>query len=104
MAVPHPPSEDASRLDVMRELWAGAGLTAIETRVITVQRTFVDFNDYWATISGSPSAGKSLAAMPSGERASLRQRLERRLPPGSDGSITCSATANAVRGIVPAKG
>ena len=62
VAVPHPPSENASRLDVMRELWAGAGLAAIETRVITVQRTFVDFNDYWATISGSPSAGKSLAA------------------------------------------
>jgi SAM-dependent methyltransferase len=100
VAVPHPPSEDASRLEVLGELWAGAGLSAVETRVITVQRTFVNFEDYWSTILGSPSAGKALATLPSDARARLRVRLESQLPPGLDGSITCSASANAVKGIV----
>jgi SAM-dependent methyltransferase len=100
VAVPHPPNEDASRLEVMRELWSGAGLTAIDTRVITVQRTFVDFADYWETVLGSPSAGKSIAAMPPDAVASVRARLESALPPGVNGSITCSASANAVKGWV----
>jgi len=98
VAVPHPPREEASRLDVMHELWSGAGLTAIETRVISVQRTFVHFDDYWATILGSPSAGKSIGALPSDARLRLRARLEQRLPAGSNGAITCSASANAVKG------
>jgi len=100
VAVPHPPNEDASRLEVMRELWEGAGLERVETRVITAQRTFVDFDDYWTTVLGSPSAGKALAAMPSDAVARLRARLEKLLPPGTDGSITCSASANSVRGRV----
>ena len=100
VAVPHPPNEDASRLEVMRELWEGTGLESVETRVITAQRTFVDFEDYWTTVLGSPSAGKALAAMPSDAVARLRARLEARLPPASNGSITCSASANAVKGLV----
>lgn len=98
--VPHPPSEDASRTEVMRELWTGAGLDAVETRVISVQRTFADFEDYWATILGSPSAGRPLAAMPSDALARLRARLEAQLSPASDGTITYSASANAVKGRV----
>ncbi len=100
VAVPHPPSEEASRIEVMRALWSGAGLDAVETRVISAQRTFVDFEDYWATILGSPSAGRPLASMPSDALARLRARLEARLSPGQDGAIRCSAWANAVRGRV----
>ena len=36
LAVPSPPSAEASRLDVMRELWTGAGLEAVDTREIPV--------------------------------------------------------------------
>src|SRR3954471_7665400 len=39
VAVPMPPSPDASRIDVLRDLWAGAGLASIDTREIAVQRT-----------------------------------------------------------------
>src|SRR5262249_49605465 len=59
--VPEPPSIDASRLDTMRSLWGGAGLDAVETREITAQRTFVDFDDYWTTVLGGPSVGPKLA-------------------------------------------
>jgi SAM-dependent methyltransferase len=101
IAVPQPPSPDASRIDTLRDLWTGANLEAIETREITVQRTFADFDDYWTTIRGGPSVGRQLAAMSSEHLAILQTRV-RTCPPGDvDGRIRYSARANAVKGRVP---
>lgn len=85
----------------MRDLWTGAGLDAVETRKITVQRTFSDFDDYWATILEAPSAGPKLAAMTPEELAHLKSLLRTRLPIGDTGHITYGAWANAVKGRVP---
>lgn len=101
IAVPQPPSPDASRLDALRDLWTGAGLTAVATREITVQRTFADFDDYWATILGGPSVSAQLAAMTPAEIARLQAGMRARLPADTTGRITCSARANAVTGRVP---
>jgi len=101
IAVPAPPSADASRMDALRDLWTGAGLTDVETRAITVQRTFAGFDDYWATILGAPSMGPKLAAMASGDLVALQARMRVRLPADATGRITCSARANAVKGRVP---
>lgn len=101
VAVPEPPSPDASRIDAMRDLWTGAGLESIETREITVQRTFADFEDYWATVLGGPSVGPQLAAMASGDLALLKARMRAHLPADPAGQITYSARANAVKGSVP---
>ncbi|MCL4790707.1 MAG: methyltransferase domain-containing protein [Gammaproteobacteria bacterium] len=98
--VPAPPSPDASRLDAMRKLWAGAGLKSIETMEITVQRIFADFDDYWATILGGPSVGPKLAAMASDDLSLLKARMRARLPADHAGRIGCSARANAVKGRV----
>jgi SAM-dependent methyltransferase len=100
VAVPIPPSTDASRMDAMRELWTAAGLDAVETRKITVQRTFTDFDDYWTTILGGPSVGSKLAAMASEDLELLKARMRARLPADATGRITCNATANAVKGRV----
>jgi SAM-dependent methyltransferase len=99
--VPTPPSPDASRIDAMRELWAGADLVRVETREITVERTFIDFDDYWTTILGGPSVGPQLAAMASRELALLKARMRARLPADATGRITYSGRANAVKGRVP---
>ena len=64
----------------MRDLWTGAGLEAVETRQLTVQRTFADFDDYWTTILGGASVGPTLAAMSAGDLALLNARL--RAPSG----------------------
>jgi SAM-dependent methyltransferase len=101
VAVPVPPSPGASRMDAMRDLWTGAGLDAVETREITVQRTFADFDDYWTTILGGPSVGPTLAAMASEDIAILKARMRTRLPADSAGRITYDARANAVKGRVP---
>ena len=100
-AVPEPPSPDASRMEALRGLWGVAALDAVETREISVQRTFADFEDYWTTILGSASAGPKLAAMSSADLSLLRARMRARLPADATGRITCSARANAVKGRVP---
>jgi SAM-dependent methyltransferase len=101
VAVPVPPSPDASRIDVMRDLWTGAGLDDVETREITVQRTFADFDDYWTTVLGGPSVGRKLAEMASEDLALLKARMRALLPADATGRITYSARANAVKGRVP---
>lgn len=101
ISVPAPPSPDASRIDVMENLWATAGLEAIETRGISVQRTFVDFDDFWTTALGAPSVGPTLATMAAGDLVRLKARVSSRLPNDAAGHITYSARANAVKGCVP---
>jgi hypothetical protein len=96
-----PPSPDASRLDVLRDLWSGAGLEAVETREITVERTFADFDDYWTTILGGPSVRAGLAAMAPGDGARLQARMRERLPADAAGHITYTARANAIKSRVP---
>jgi hypothetical protein len=98
--VPQPPSPEASRIDVLRELWTAAGLGEIETREIVVRRTFADFEDYWTTVRGGPSTSRGLAAMPEKYLATLKARMAERLAADAEGRITCTARANAVKGRV----
>jgi SAM-dependent methyltransferase len=99
--VPVPPSPDASRIDAMKELWAGASLASIQTREIIVQRSYADFDVYWKSVLGGPSVGAKLDAMAPDNLALLRTRVRARLAEDASGRICCSATANAVMGRVP---
>lgn len=98
---PLPPSVEASTLDNLQALWNGAGLEAIETRAITVERTFASFDEVWETSLFSASIGAKIRAMPTADVQILKDRLRARLPAGASGRITCSARANAVKGRVP---
>ena len=69
----NPPSVEASRIDAMRDLWRGAGLEAVETREITVQRTFPNFDDYWEI----SQLGSSVAPTLRHDRRRRARRLER---------------------------
>ncbi len=101
LSPPQPPSLEASRLEALRALWTGAGLEAAETREITVERTFADFDDFWATNLKSSSVGPVVSAMPAGDVARLKARVRARLPEDAAGRITCRARANAVKGRLP---
>jgi len=96
-----PPSVEASRMEALRELWAGAGLEAIETRDITVQRSFADFDELWAASTSTGGMRLILAAMAAEELEQLKARLRARLPADAQGRITYAARANAVKGRVP---
>ena len=96
-----PPSADASRIDALRELWAGAGLEGIETREIVVDRTFADFEDFWAVNQLGSSVKATIAAMAPGDADELKERVRKRLGADGAGPVTYTARANAIKGRVP---
>jgi ubiquinone/menaquinone biosynthesis C-methylase UbiE len=96
-----PPSAGASRMAALRGLWTDAGLDAVETREITVQRTFTDFEDFWTTSILGSSMRPTLAAMAPGDIALLKARVRARLPADAAGGVTYGARANAIKGRVP---
>jgi SAM-dependent methyltransferase len=98
---PLPPSVGASRMAALRDLWACAGLEAIETCEITVQRTFADFEDFWTTTTMAASIRPTPATMPPGDADQLKARVRARLPADAGGRIVYPARANAIRGRVP---
>jgi len=99
----NPPSIDASRIEAMRNLWRDAGLDAVETREITVQRTFDDFEDFWRTGMLGPSIRPTIAAMSPADVDLLKARVRSRLPADAAGHITYGSRANAVKGRVQHK-
>ncbi len=96
--VPRPPSPHASRIEELERLWRSVGLTQVETRSITVQRTFADFEDCWTTVLDGSSFGALLAALPEADRRHIRHRLLMRFDTDAADPLTLTALANAVRG------
>ncbi|MEZ5822090.1 MAG: methyltransferase domain-containing protein [Xanthobacteraceae bacterium] len=96
-----PPRMDASRMEALRDLWTAAGLEDVQTREITVRRTFADFDDFWTTNLKSPVLAPTIAAMRSGDVDALKSRVRARMPACADGQLTSTARAHAVRGRRP---
>jgi SAM-dependent methyltransferase len=99
---PLPPSPGAAGMETLRDLWTGARLQSLETREIVVERTFADFEDYWATSTITWSVRLPLDAMTPDVRAQLKERVRARLSADSMGRVTYRARANAIKGRVPA--
>ena len=93
-----PPSAPASRIEALRTLWTDAGLTAVETREIPVQRTFANFDEFWAIAQLAPSLRPTTAAMSSQDMERLKARVRARLTADAAGRITYTARANAIKG------
>jgi ubiquinone/menaquinone biosynthesis C-methylase UbiE len=96
-----PPRMEASQMETLHDLWTGASITAVETREITVRRTFADFDDMWMTNLKSPSIGATIATMAPGDVETLKSRVRVRLVPDADGRIAYSARAHAIKGHLP---
>src|ERR1700752_2163863 len=101
LSPPRPPQVGACQMDVKRELWVGAGLEDVETREITVYRSFADFEDFWMINLKSPTIGSAVAAMSSDAAETLKERVRARVPADSRGQVTFAARANAIRGRRP---
>lgn len=98
IAFPRPPQMEASRMEALRRLWTAAGLEAVESREITVHRTFADFAEYWMTNLKSPALGPVFSAMASADLETIKGRVSRTLATDAEGRITCAARAHAVKG------
>lgn len=98
---PAPPSAPVSRIDALRGAWQRAGLQAIETREITVQRTFANFDEFWTKSIGT-GGSRAMASMLTPETLEqVKQRVKAKLPVDEHGRVTTGARANAVKGRVP---
>jgi ubiquinone/menaquinone biosynthesis C-methylase UbiE len=97
-----PPNPSAGRRDALSSLWSAAGLEAVETREIVVERTFATFEDYWATSTITGGVRPALEAMSAAEREKLKERVRARLPADPGGRVSWRARANAVQGRVAA--
>jgi SAM-dependent methyltransferase len=100
VAMPFPPSPEASRMAELQNLWRAAGLEAVGMREITVERRFTDFAEFWSACTTLGTVRSALANMPANDIERLQQALRARL--STEGPILCSARANAIRGRVPA--
>ncbi len=96
-----PPRPEASRMDVLRDLWSGAGLEQIDTKEIVVQRTFASFEEFWAINLKGSSVGPTVAKMTPAEALRLKEGTRERIAANTNGSITTSGRANAIKGRVP---
>jgi ubiquinone/menaquinone biosynthesis C-methylase UbiE len=96
-----PPSVSVSRMDALRNLWSDAGLDAVETREITVHKTFTDFDDFWTTNLLAATIRPMIASMASGDLELLKRRVHARTIADPAGRFTYSARANAVKGRAP---
>jgi len=97
---PDPPSRTAAGLDELHRIWLAAGLTGIETRALTVTRTFTDFDDYWRTAITSPRIAAAVSQIPADALGDLRLAVEAALPSLLDRRVVPRATANAILGRV----
>src|SRR5262249_31381147 len=98
---PLPPRAEVSRPDALHGVWREAGLEAIDTRDISGQRGFPDFDAFWDTTTRSVSIAPVLAKLTPEDIEVLKDRLRARLPADAAGQVVCSARANAIRGRVP---
>ena len=87
-------------MENLRVLWSTAAATEIETRVITVNRTFASFDEFW-NIAMTSSVGAIIGKMPATDVDGLKSRVRGRLTSDSAGRITGAAHANAIKGRVP---
>ena len=101
LSVALPPSVEAARTEALRALWTGAGLREVETRAITVRRSFADFEAFWAATTRAERLAATLAGMAPGEVEALKAWVCARLPAEADGRIDHEARANAIKGRVP---
>jgi ubiquinone/menaquinone biosynthesis C-methylase UbiE len=95
-------SDTAARRDTMQTLWQGAGLQAVETRVIPISVNYASFDDFCeSNLVPIGPAGQVIAKMSPDEMKQLKAHLRADLPIAADGSIAYEAFANAVKGRVP---
>lgn len=101
LAPPLPPSVEAARLENLRALWKGAGLEAISTREITVERRFASFEEFWSLTTTATSLRDHFDALGPAREEVVKARVRERLPADADGRVACTARANAIQGRLP---
>ena len=89
------------RPEALVELFASAGLEAVEVTAIDIPTPFASFADYWQPFLGGQGPAPAYAmSLDETARARLRECIQARIPVKDDGSISLTARAWAVRAAV----
>jgi SAM-dependent methyltransferase len=89
------------RPEALKELFANAGLEAVEVKPIDIPTPFADFDDYWQPFLGGQGPAPAYAmSLDETARGRLRDRIRGRLPTAANGSISLTARAWAARANV----
>ena len=96
------PGAPASGMVALRSVWEAASLQAIETRAITVRRTFADFDTLWDAATKIGTLRPILAGLSAADTRRIKDGVRARLPADETGRIAYAARANAIKGRVPA--
>ena len=88
-------------MDALEQVWRGGGLRDVETKIITVERSFPDFETLWQVQMTGPRLSMVSKSLDDAKRATLKENVRKRLSPAADGSITTKARAHAVKGRAP---
>jgi SAM-dependent methyltransferase len=89
--------------DGLPALWHDAGLAAVERGSITIRMEYADFADYWEPLLGGQGpVGAYVGDLQPERRRLIEERVRAAFLSGApDGPRSLTATAWAVRGIVP---
>ena len=89
--------------DGLPALWDGVGLAAVERGSITIRMEYAEFADYWEPLLGGQGpVGAYVEALPLERRQLIEERVRAAFLSGApDGPRSLTATAWAVRGVVP---
>jgi hypothetical protein len=86
------------RPDALASAFAAAGLRDSEVVALDVPTPFADFDALWTPFTGGQGAGPSyLVSLDAPTQAALKESLRERVPTNSDGSISLTARAWAIR-------
>jgi hypothetical protein len=88
-------------MNALETLWREAGLDQIDSKEISVCRTFQDFDDFWSTSTLGTNVRAMVAGVSAQEIMELQSHARRQVTVDSTGAITCKARANAIEGRVP---
>ena len=89
------------RPSALKAAFEQSGLAEVDTTPLELAAGFVDFEDYWQPFLGGQGPAPAYAMSLSEEqRAALRARLQAAVPSATNGAISLSARAWAVRGAI----
>jgi ubiquinone/menaquinone biosynthesis C-methylase UbiE len=99
---PITPGTNDTTMDALQALFTGAGLQAVELRQIEIEPAYSSFEDFWTSQTGSVSpTAKFIGSLNESERLRLRDAVRSILPSNSDGSVSYSACAHAIKARAP---
>jgi ubiquinone/menaquinone biosynthesis C-methylase UbiE len=99
---PITPGTKDTTIEALQLLFSAAGLESVEAQQIEIAPTYSSFDDFWTsqTASVSPTA-RFIGALAEAQRSRLRDAVRSSLPTGTDGSVSYSACAHAIKARVP---